>query len=611
MKKTITLSKSNNYIFYGSLSISVILLIIIILINQGTFAIGDGISHYLISRYSWQHPELFLNHWGKPIYTLLTSPFSQFGFEGVMFFNLIIYVLNTLAIKQIFEKIFPNGNTFSFTVPFLLISPYVYNSGILGGYTEILFSFIVILAILAFVKEKYILSAIIISFLPFSRPEYVVIVPLFAILFIYRKKYYQLLFFLFAFIIYSFIGMFHFHDFFWFITTNPYKGKAAIYGSGSLWHFVSNYRKIFGLSETILILTSLITFIFVMFKEKWKENYLDLLFLVAIGGFLGVFTVHSYLWYKGLHASFGLIRVIATITPLTILIIGFLFQKFIEFKKIKKHKILIIGLISLIAFVDIFSQKYYPIKYNLEAQTLKNSNDWIKAQNLKYNRVVFLNSLIAKEMNIDIFDNKKSLLLWSINRAKPINNSLKNGDLIIWDSHHGPNEGRTKLDSLVYNHKTKLLNYFLPTIRQTTLGGYEFGVFIFTYDETNNNITVIDTINLSKTTINLDSHKFLERHNFEDSIKKIYKNGIIRINAIFNSKKEIKNLFFVAEVSKNKEKIYKATLPISEKSDTINFILPQFEDGMNYKFYIYNPKKQNDMRIKSKIDLIIINKIPE
>jgi hypothetical protein len=47
---------------------------------------GDGIMHYYISNASWQNPSLFLDHWGKPLFILLSSPFSQFGFAGIVFF---------------------------------------------------------------------------------------------------------------------------------------------------------------------------------------------------------------------------------------------------------------------------------------------------------------------------------------------------------------------------------------------------------------------------------------------------------------------------------------------------------------------------------------------
>ncbi len=50
---------------------------------------ADSFIHFLISLYSFQHPELFLHHWGKPFFTLISSPFAQFGMKGVEVFNLL------------------------------------------------------------------------------------------------------------------------------------------------------------------------------------------------------------------------------------------------------------------------------------------------------------------------------------------------------------------------------------------------------------------------------------------------------------------------------------------------------------------------------------------
>ena len=57
--------------------------------SDATFDAGDGIRHYLVSRYSWKHPDLLLYSWGKPFFTIVSSPFSQFGFMGMAVFNIL------------------------------------------------------------------------------------------------------------------------------------------------------------------------------------------------------------------------------------------------------------------------------------------------------------------------------------------------------------------------------------------------------------------------------------------------------------------------------------------------------------------------------------------
>ncbi|MGZ4048893.1 MAG: hypothetical protein ACXVNN_05975, partial [Bacteroidia bacterium] len=41
-----------------------------------TYDAGDGLRHYLVSRYCWEHHDLLLYSWGKPFFTIISSPFS-------------------------------------------------------------------------------------------------------------------------------------------------------------------------------------------------------------------------------------------------------------------------------------------------------------------------------------------------------------------------------------------------------------------------------------------------------------------------------------------------------------------------------------------------------
>ena len=76
----------NNQI-YVLLFIYLIIVTTIIILFEGTGRSGDSIHHYLFAKFAPLHPKLFFNHWAKPLYVLLASPFAQFGFIGVKIFN--------------------------------------------------------------------------------------------------------------------------------------------------------------------------------------------------------------------------------------------------------------------------------------------------------------------------------------------------------------------------------------------------------------------------------------------------------------------------------------------------------------------------------------------
>ena len=60
------------------------------LVSDGVREMGDGIQHYMMARFCWRHPELILDLWGKPLFTLLASPFAQFGYKGMSAFNALL-----------------------------------------------------------------------------------------------------------------------------------------------------------------------------------------------------------------------------------------------------------------------------------------------------------------------------------------------------------------------------------------------------------------------------------------------------------------------------------------------------------------------------------------
>jgi hypothetical protein len=64
---------------------------------------GDSVMHYLFSRYAPEHPHLFFHHWAKPVFVLLSSPFSQFGFKGIMMFNILCITLTMYFSYRIAE----------------------------------------------------------------------------------------------------------------------------------------------------------------------------------------------------------------------------------------------------------------------------------------------------------------------------------------------------------------------------------------------------------------------------------------------------------------------------------------------------------------------------
>src|SRR6185312_15488826 len=87
--------KKEDRLAYLLLLVYYFIMIALAFIAKGTGDDGDSVFHFLFAKYAFVCPENFVNHWAKPVFVLLASPFAQFGFIGIKIFNVTV---TTLAI---------------------------------------------------------------------------------------------------------------------------------------------------------------------------------------------------------------------------------------------------------------------------------------------------------------------------------------------------------------------------------------------------------------------------------------------------------------------------------------------------------------------------------
>jgi len=244
------------YLFFPGMFL---LLLFFAFTSTGIYDTGDGVMHYLIAHYSFRHPELLLHHWGKPLYTLLSCPFADFGYTGSVVFNILCLCFSSWFAWRIAERL---KIPFAFLAAPLCIFAPIALPVALSGLTEPLFALILIAGVYFSVEGKFGIAAIIISFLPFARTEGFFLAVLFGIYFLLRRNYWATSFLAIGTILYSVIGYFHYHDILWVIDENPYKGAEYIYGHGSFWHFISLNEFIWGWAITGLLACGLLFYVF-------------------------------------------------------------------------------------------------------------------------------------------------------------------------------------------------------------------------------------------------------------------------------------------------------------------------------------------------------------
>ena len=454
------------------LSLLFVVFLIISFKSEGYYGGADNLVHYLYSKLAFKYSHLFLHHWGKPFYILLSSSFAQFGFNGIKVFNIVVGLLTALFSFLIVKEL-KYKNAWLIII-FTSFAP-IYFVMHFTALTEMLFSFILVLTVYYILKNKYILSAIVLSFLVLTRTEGIVIIPIFWTLYLFKRKYLSIVFTFCAFIIYSFIGYFYYHDIFWLITQMPYTGASDIYGNGDLFHFINSSKFIWGIPLSILFLVGVVVLVFQLIKKPFKQSIiLVLIFLIVIS----YFSAHSVAWWLGKGGSLGLIRVMTGVVPLFAIIslLGFnFFDKILSSYLIPKY----IFQAAIIYFIIRTALAIFPIPIQLNdnERLVKTASEWFKESEYKNNRIFYYDPHFWFFCDLDVYNKKTNK--WMLFQDYPGIDQMSENNLIFWDAHFGPNDGRLAVEKLLEDEKFKLIKTFEPKVNFQVLGGHDYKIYVF------------------------------------------------------------------------------------------------------------------------------------
>ena len=454
--------KTNKILFCILLTLSFITVVYIYISSDAPYDTGDGITHYLIARYSWIHPHQFLNMWGKPLFTLISSPFAQFGLKGIYVFQALNAAIISWLLFSISNKI--NLKNTWIIPAFIFFAP-IYFAVMNSGLVEIFFGTIFIVTIWMVFNKHYYASAFVASLIPFVRPEAYVVMPLLILVYIYRKKLLAIPVMLSGTIIYSVAGYNHYKDIFWIITNN-YKLVGDNYGSKrfSYFRYFGLYDEIWGTLYTILLLIGIGVICYQFFRllqKDPKHEFVVEVFLLFVGSTIGFFVLHSLLCgMPGILNNLGMKRYLAVLIPGSafIALVGINLLNIDFFEKLKYLRTLLI--VSILTFVvySAFSQWFYPFKQYNEGIVMKQVGGYIKTSWPDLKKICYAHPLIPVVSDIDPFDGSKVDVLWSAEFDK-INN-LPDSSLLIWDSHFMKGECNIPINFLIESPKFVLLKHY-------------------------------------------------------------------------------------------------------------------------------------------------------
>lgn len=413
----------------------------VILHNEVPQDQGDGIQHFSIAQESWIKHELFLDHWGKPLFTLLSSPFAQGGFTYFPLFNVVIFALSILLIFRLLNH-FNAGFYYYPIAPALLMSIPDYSCEIIAGMTEPLFGLMILLLFYALVKEKWTLFALVASFTPFARSEGMLVVALAGLLLLWSKKWQALPWLLAGFVLYAIAGYFLIDQPWWYFENDPYPAKS-VYGSGPWWTYWDSRKLHLGVLPFLLLPIGF--FGWLIWRQEnthlaWKAGVL------VVGVYLGIIFIHSYLWANGLKGALGLSRIAVQGIPAFIAFL-LICCHFVS-RNLSKPFVAFSSVLLLLTSVREVYQLGYPNVADPFQKALFQASDYLKKQPLKGRKIYYLHPLLALDWGTNTQHNHPILAQRFINLESDIENTFKTGDLLFRDSKFGAIELGLPLEKL-------------------------------------------------------------------------------------------------------------------------------------------------------------------
>ena len=260
----------------------------------------------------------------------------------------------------------------------------------------------------------------------------------------------------------------------------PYSGSARdIYGSGELLYYVRKFWPIFGPFFFAMILGGLLYIPVYLFTRR-KETRLGIWNEVIVGflPFLVYFAAHSYVWWKGSGNSVGEIRVMAAVFPSAVLLAMMAWSGLWRWLALSMHlQVWMTGILSVLLVLTAFRVHKMPVELTPPQQLLKNAASWLEDTEYTNNKIYYFDPYLWYFLDTDPTDQEK--IQQFISDVQHPDKNIEPGEIVLWDAHYGPNEGRLPLGRLMDNPGFELIKEFRPDAPFQVPGRRNYEIYIF------------------------------------------------------------------------------------------------------------------------------------
>ena len=282
----------------------------------------DSWNHFLFARWGFKHPELFIDQWGKPFFTLIAAPFTLWGFTGV-------YVLNYVSVLLTGWLVYLTARRIGFKNPWIAALLFFWQPVVLANshsfLTEPSNALLVALVLYLFSVSRFTGATLVASLLPMARTEGYLLLAVVVVFLIVRGKWKLLPYAAVGIAAMAILGAYISGDWRWIYSSNPYfnaHNNPMASGKNEFFHYAAFHGNITGWIVTVLLVISLLLtlgYAWKRIKKKTPSQLLQLSLWLWWPMLLLFFLAHSYSWYSGNFGSHGLHRVFFIVSPVVAL----------------------------------------------------------------------------------------------------------------------------------------------------------------------------------------------------------------------------------------------------------------------------------------------------
>ncbi|MBX2973631.1 MAG: hypothetical protein KF797_11040 [Flavobacteriales bacterium] len=458
----------------------VIVLLVVRYVSAGIPDAGDGVMHYQYARFFWKHAYVALAQWGKPVFSLLASPFAWLGLWGMALFAGLCAFASSLVIMDVLKG--DGYRTWRWAVPvFLLMTP-IYVHTVVAGLTEPLFGLFTVLIVHAMLRERNALAMLLVSLLPFVRPEYVAFAPFPVAVVVWRKDLKALPWLVSGVVLYSLCSAVLLGQPFAFFTDHTYMGRD-LYGNGDPLLFVDNIDSMFGVPIKRLLGLAVLLFIALLWADPAARRRHLLIGFLALLPAVAIFGLHCYAWWRGGLGSMGLLRVIATVVPLLILFVTHVLAgAWVRWMPVGRWRpwafTAILLFLANVGYHELRRRQQLPVPQEETQRLKRDAADHVIARHKPGERLVHADPLIGLLCGVDPWDNSGALYMASV-RVQSGEEALRPGDRVVWDAQFAAGEGDVALEELLADERLVEEAVFRPVEPITSMGGRPYAIHVF------------------------------------------------------------------------------------------------------------------------------------